>query len=132
MTYCSFCGKSQARVRGLVASATPRACICNECLDVCHRILEEDKKNPEESGTYRAATASEKKLACGFCGSSQEAVDKLISAPAGIDACCICDRCVGRCIRELAAQDLPQKDSWLQRLIRNITGTPRHFSAARN
>lgn len=130
MKNCCFCGKSQARARGLVASTTPPACICNECLDVCRNILEEDKKHPEDPGTYRAATSSEKKLACGFCRRSQKAVDKLISSPAGASVCCICDRCVDQCRRDLAAQDLPEKDSLLKRLVRNVTGKVRHYRAA--
>jgi ATP-dependent Clp protease ATP-binding subunit ClpX len=37
--YCSFCGKSQSEVRKLVAG--PSVYICDECIDVCHDILNE-------------------------------------------------------------------------------------------
>ena len=37
---CSFCGKSQERVRRLVAG--PGVYICNECLELCMEIIDED------------------------------------------------------------------------------------------
>ncbi len=38
--YCSFCGKSQDLVRKLVAG--PNVYICDECIELCNEILEED------------------------------------------------------------------------------------------
>ena len=43
MPRCSFCDKSQDVVAVLVASpimTTPRVYICDECIGVCHWILE--------------------------------------------------------------------------------------------
>jgi ClpX C4-type zinc finger/Sigma-70 region 3 len=37
---CSFCGKSQNQVKKLIRGSA--ACICDECLDLCNDILEED------------------------------------------------------------------------------------------
>lgn len=37
---CSFCGKTQDQVRKLVAG--PSAYICNECIELCYGIVEED------------------------------------------------------------------------------------------
>ena len=37
---CSFCGKERAKVRKLIAG--PKVYICNECVDLCHSILEEN------------------------------------------------------------------------------------------
>ena len=37
---CSFCGKSQDQVRKLIAA--PGVYICNECVDLCNEILEEE------------------------------------------------------------------------------------------
>jgi ATP-dependent Clp protease ATP-binding subunit ClpX len=37
---CSFCGKSRDRVAKLIAG--PGVYICNECIDLCNRILEEE------------------------------------------------------------------------------------------
>ncbi|MEO1134425.1 MAG: ClpX C4-type zinc finger protein, partial [Cyanobacteria bacterium J06639_1] len=37
---CSFCGKSQEQVRKLIAG--PGVYICDECVDLCNEILEEE------------------------------------------------------------------------------------------
>ena len=37
---CSFCGKTQDQVRKLIAG--PGVCICNECIELCSEIVEED------------------------------------------------------------------------------------------
>lgn len=44
---CSFCGKSQDQVRKLIAA--PGVYICNECVDLCNEILEEELYEAEES-----------------------------------------------------------------------------------
>lgn len=43
---CSFCGKSQDQVRKLIAA--PGVYICNECVDLCNEILEEELYDAEE------------------------------------------------------------------------------------
>jgi ATP-dependent Clp protease ATP-binding subunit ClpX len=40
--YCSFCGKSQHEVRKLIAG--PTVFICDECVELCTDIIEEDQK----------------------------------------------------------------------------------------
>ena len=48
--FCSFCGKSQAEVKKLVAG--PSVFICNECISLCNDILNEDtnhEKNEKKS-----------------------------------------------------------------------------------
>ena len=37
---CSFCGKSQEQVRKLIAG--PGVYICDECIDLCNEILDEE------------------------------------------------------------------------------------------
>ncbi|HET7872529.1 MAG TPA: ClpX C4-type zinc finger protein [Terriglobales bacterium] len=128
MTHCSFCGKAQVLVRGLVASPHFTVCICNECLDVCRKILEDDRKHPAKTGTYRLSGEPLKEIACLFCRRPQEVVDKLISAPAGHGPCYICDRCVGQGISELKAKERWQKDPLLKRLIRAFKDKPGNFS----
>ena len=49
--FCSFCGKSQAQVRKMIAGHG--VYICNECVDLCRDIIE------EEMGTKRAVRKSE-------------------------------------------------------------------------
>jgi ATP-dependent Clp protease ATP-binding subunit ClpX len=40
--HCSFCGKSQHEVQRLIAG--PTVFICNECIDLCNSIINEDKE----------------------------------------------------------------------------------------
>lgn len=51
---CSFCGKTQDQVKKLIAG--PEVYICDECVELCNEILDEeffenkekDGENPEE------------------------------------------------------------------------------------
>ena len=44
---CSFCGRPQEQVRKLIAG--PRgAFICDECVDICAEIIEEEMQEEEE------------------------------------------------------------------------------------
>ncbi|MGA9175090.1 MAG: ClpX C4-type zinc finger protein, partial [Thermoactinomyces sp.] len=43
---CSFCGKSQDQVRKLVAG--PGVYICDECIELCNEIVEEELGSDEE------------------------------------------------------------------------------------
>ena len=46
---CSFCGKDQNEVKKIVSGANG-VNICNECIQVCNYILEEDKKKKDNQG----------------------------------------------------------------------------------
>ena len=46
---CSFCGKSQGQVRKLIAGPKG-AYICDERVDICAEIIEEEFENEEETG----------------------------------------------------------------------------------
>jgi ATP-dependent Clp protease ATP-binding subunit ClpX len=43
---CSFCGKSQKQVKKLIAG--PGVYICDECIDLCNEIIEEEFSETEE------------------------------------------------------------------------------------
>ncbi len=45
---CSFCGKSQKQVKKLIAG--PGVYICDECIDLCNEIIEEELAEPAELG----------------------------------------------------------------------------------
>ncbi len=45
---CSFCGKSQKQVKKLIAG--PGVYICDECIDLCNEIIEEELSEGGESG----------------------------------------------------------------------------------
>ena len=40
--YCSFCGKSQHEVKKLIAG--PTVFICDECVELCMDIIQEDNQ----------------------------------------------------------------------------------------
>jgi len=44
---CSFCGKSQKQVKKLIAG--PGVYICDECIDLCNEIIEEELSEASES-----------------------------------------------------------------------------------
>jgi len=45
---CSFCGKSQKQVKKLIAG--PGVYICDECIDLCNEIIDEELSVPAEVG----------------------------------------------------------------------------------
>jgi ATP-dependent Clp protease ATP-binding subunit ClpX len=55
--YCSFCGKSKSEVRNLIAG--PAVWVCNECVDFCNDIIEEEL---ETEATEESEASLEKKL----------------------------------------------------------------------
>ena len=46
---CSFCGKTQKQVKKLIAG--PGVYICDECIDLCNEIVEEELSEPTETPT---------------------------------------------------------------------------------
>ena len=48
-TRCSFCGKGQEQVRKLVAG--PGVYICDQCIDLCQEVLEEDNRSSSQKRT---------------------------------------------------------------------------------
>ena len=45
--YCSFCGKGQNEVRKLIAG--PSVYICDECVDLCNNIIEDELSSDEDN-----------------------------------------------------------------------------------
>ena len=43
---CSFCGKNQNEVKKLIAG--PSVFICDECVDLCNDIIQEESKDINE------------------------------------------------------------------------------------
>ena len=50
LLYCSFCGKSQNEVRKLIAG--PSVFICDECVDLCNDIIQEELEDHNESSEF--------------------------------------------------------------------------------
>lgn len=56
--HCSFCGKSQDEVKKIVAG--PGVYICNECVDLCQQIIQQELAEDEsESETFKVPTPEE-------------------------------------------------------------------------
>ena len=47
LLFCSFCGKNQNEVRKLIAG--PSVYICNECIDLCNDIIQEEINEATET-----------------------------------------------------------------------------------
>lgn len=55
--HCSFCGKSQDEVKKIVAG--PGVYICNECVDLCQQIIEQELAEDYANETFRVPTPAE-------------------------------------------------------------------------
>jgi ATP-dependent Clp protease ATP-binding subunit ClpX len=58
---CSFCGKSQEQVRKLIAG--PGVYICDECVELCNEILDEDlmeSRHPKPSPSHSEGNRGKK------------------------------------------------------------------------
>ena len=49
---CSFCGKTQAQVRKLIAGPNG-AYICDECIELCNEILDEEREVVTETNDLK-------------------------------------------------------------------------------
>jgi len=56
---CSFCGKSQDQVRKLIAG--PGVYICDECIDLCNEILDEELVDTASSAAGGARSSTDTK-----------------------------------------------------------------------
>ena len=54
---CSFCGKPKNDIKTLIAG--PNQYICNECIDLCHNIIHEVKKEEKQDFTSISTTPEE-------------------------------------------------------------------------
>ncbi len=69
---CSFCNKSQKEVRKLIAG--PTVYICDECVDICLDILNQERDESPSSPV--SAAANEVAATCCLC--------RLATLPAGV------------------------------------------------
>ena len=69
---CSFCGKSHEQVRKLIAG--PGVYICDECVDLCNEILDEELLDSNTSGhqqTPRTDTPQKRRTRSGSLSFNQ-------------------------------------------------------------
>ena len=55
---CNFCGKSQKQVKKLIAG--PGVYICDECIDLCNEIIEEELAEATEVGLVDEVVSTRK------------------------------------------------------------------------
>lgn len=55
--HCSFCGKSQNEVKKIVAG--PGVYICNECVDLCKQIIDQELADDQADKDFRVPTPEE-------------------------------------------------------------------------
>src|ERR1700691_603510 len=79
MTICSFCGKSQAEVKKIIAG--PGVYICDSCVNVCKTIIDREVKQPvvEAKPTIRLVKRSEIKKVLDDFVIGQEPAKKVLS-----------------------------------------------------
>ena len=56
---CSFCGKTQDQVKKLIAG--PDVFICDECVELCNEILDEEFFETKEKATLESSDKSDEK-----------------------------------------------------------------------
>jgi ATP-dependent Clp protease ATP-binding subunit ClpX len=59
--HCSFCGKSQQEVRGMVAGPKD-VFICNECNDLCTEIFADERIETERNQTHKPQLTLKERL----------------------------------------------------------------------
>ncbi|QNI75083.1 ATP-dependent protease ATP-binding subunit ClpX [Synechococcus sp. MVIR-18-1] len=74
---CSFCGKSQEQVRKLIAG--PGVYICDECIDLCNEILDEELIDAQ--GNPRHGAEPSKKTAVGGTRKTSKPAPTLATIP---------------------------------------------------
>ena len=55
---CSFCGKAQDQVRKLIAG--PGVYVCDECIDLCNEILDEELIDSQTKTNHNAPSVKKK------------------------------------------------------------------------
>jgi hypothetical protein len=82
---CSFCGKSEAEVRKLIAGHSMH--ICDECVGACNEIL--TKENIDQVDDAAKPSAATTEQLCGICMEPRDS-DELIFLPHAAYMCAGC------------------------------------------
>src|ERR1700730_18055375 len=79
LTMCSFCGKSHAEVRKLIAG--PGVYICDSCINVCKSILDKELNEDarRQSSTIRVPQPGDIRRLLDQCVSGQDVAKKTLA-----------------------------------------------------
>lgn len=97
---CSFCGRSKAESRSLVAG--PGAYICDRCVPAALEVVA-TRAAVRGSGAALRPVGEGAPEPCSFCGKTRGLVDGLVAGPSSL----ICADCLELC-QEIMAQELQQ------------------------
>jgi hypothetical protein len=84
---CSFCSKSQAEVRKLIAG--PSVHICDECVGLCKDIVAQEIDDRKAAKRKTAKSKTKENRLCGICMEARES-DELIFLPHAAYMCAGC------------------------------------------
>ncbi len=86
---CSFCGKLESD--DIIIMEKDGKCICNECLELCNKMLKNDGISAEYTTLCHSENAKGDEN-CSFCGRASDESEEFISSD---DNVIICNGCVG-------------------------------------
>src|SRR5215813_9881092 len=136
---CSFCGKPQSNISHLVLArkGPSQAAICDDCLEVCRKILAKSGTgpvvDPREPATpkiyYRIGPRplEPPQLICSFCGTPQHKAHRLIRSSRNLPPAYICDKCVASADAAIEAREAPTIGGWFARKLGRRDTTVHHI-----
>jgi ClpX C4-type zinc finger protein len=105
---CTFCGKTQKRVRKLIAG--PHVYICDGCVTLAETVISSGQPASTALGSMNAVPEHLLRLRCSFCGKDRGQAPGLAAMPAGTghkspEFAAICSECLALCGEIIAEED---------------------------
>lgn len=105
---CTFCGRSQYKVRKLIAG--PSVYICDACVELARGVVGSGSAASTRLGPMHAVADRDRPVRCRFCGKHRDQVSGLaaMSAETGDESsgpATICNECLSLCT-EIIAEEL--------------------------
>jgi ATP-dependent protease Clp ATPase subunit len=95
---CSFCNKTQDATAKLISSPSgyPRAYICDQCVLICNRQIEEVPRDRAVGAGTASRQRSAKAPVCSFCHKGRGHV-RLVASLGDPPTAHICEECLAVC-----------------------------------